>query len=272
MKTVVAGVSDTHINSTVGLCKPSVNLDDGGTYKASRTQRAIWDAWLDYWKEIASIPADRRIVILNGDVGELDTKRRTSQLITLNKATIQSLAVDVLEPAINVADSVIIIRGTMAHTGKSGWLEEAIALDLDNTFRNNGTASYWQFRGIIEGVRFDVAHHAGMGRLPWTEKHAAIKMAKIALDRYVLEMKQKPPNLLWRAHNHRYASSGDNYDDILAVCMPCWCGRTEYVYRLGQENATPTIGGVYAICEDGQYQFDKIIYKPRWERVWSIKI
>ena len=272
MRTLVVGVSDTHINSTVGLCRPSVNLDDGGTYKASRTQRAIWDAWLDYWDEMKSIPADRRIVILNGDLGELDTKRRSSQLITLNKATVLNMIVDVLQPALDIADQLIFVRGTEAHVGNSAWLEEAVADDIDISIRNGDNASWDQFRGIIDGVRFDVAHHASMGRLPWTEKTAALKIAKIALDSYMLDMNEKPPDIVWRAHNHRYASSGDNFDNIFAVCMMCWQGPTKYIYRIGQENRMPHIGGVYAVCENGQYQYDKIRYNPRWEKIWSIKI
>ena len=34
-------LGDTHIGSTVALCKPTVDLDDGGTYHASRAQRVI---------------------------------------------------------------------------------------------------------------------------------------------------------------------------------------------------------------------------------------
>jgi hypothetical protein len=39
-------ISDTHINSTVALCKPSVQLDDGQEVKISRAQRWFWENWL----------------------------------------------------------------------------------------------------------------------------------------------------------------------------------------------------------------------------------
>ena len=34
-------LGDTHIGSTVALCKPVVELDDGGTYRASRIRQRI---------------------------------------------------------------------------------------------------------------------------------------------------------------------------------------------------------------------------------------
>jgi len=40
---IVAVVADTHPNSTVGLCPPEVELDDGGTYHASKAQRWLWE-------------------------------------------------------------------------------------------------------------------------------------------------------------------------------------------------------------------------------------
>jgi hypothetical protein len=40
---------DLHVNSTVALCPPTVELDDGGTYHHSRTQAWIWNRWIDFW-------------------------------------------------------------------------------------------------------------------------------------------------------------------------------------------------------------------------------
>ena len=111
-------VSDLHINSTVALSPPVVNLDDGGTYHASRGQRWLWECWLDFTERVTGLPG-RKVLLINGDMGELDTKRRSNQLITVNKANIQRLVLDTLEPLVTAVDSLIVIRGTMAHTGKA---------------------------------------------------------------------------------------------------------------------------------------------------------
>ena len=269
-KSLIIAVGDTHINSSIGLCLPSFNLDDGGTYKASKKQRALWEAWLDFWQTMSKIEADRKILFLNGDVGELDINRRTTQLITVNKANVLSLIVETLAPALDVVDDIYVIRGTIAHVGKSAWIEEALADDL-GAIPNGDAKSHWHFRGVCEGVKLDITHHAAMGRLPWTEKNAANKIASIVIYRYLHDMKQPIPDIVFRSHNHRYSDSGGNYDTF-AVCLPCWQLKTEYVFRLGQENTLPDIGGVYAICEDGKYTYDKILYKPRTNRVWQTKI
>ncbi len=269
--TSVVLVGDLHINSTIALSLPSIELDDGGIYHASRTQRWLWACWLDFWSQIANLPG-RKIGIFNGDLGELDVKRRSNQLITANKATILRHAIEVLSPALSVLDGAIIIRGTLAHVGKSSWLEEALANDIDIAIRPDGMASWYHLRTEIEGVRLDVAHHASMGQLPWTERDAANKVAKIIAWRYAIDLKQPLPHVAVRSHNHRYADSGHNYD-VFAVCLPAWSALTEYGYRMGKENSMADIGGVWLICQNGSYQFGERRYRPEWDkRIWKLKI
>ena len=128
-RTRVVVVSDAHINSTVGLCPPSVNLDDGGTYRYSVQQRALWRSWLDFCEK-AHDSTDNVIVILNGDLVENGNK--STQVISRNKASILGMAYDAIAPLVEDADKVFVIRGTEYHTGSSADLEEAFAKDLSN--------------------------------------------------------------------------------------------------------------------------------------------
>ena len=41
--------SDLHAGSTVAICPPRVQLDDGGEYHASKAQRWLWERWKDFW-------------------------------------------------------------------------------------------------------------------------------------------------------------------------------------------------------------------------------
>jgi hypothetical protein len=233
----------------------------------------LWDCWLDQAEQVKAIDARRKVLILNGDIGELDTKRRSTQLISGNKATIFSLVLQTIEPLISVVDEVIIIRGTMAHTGKGGWLEEAVAADLDHAIRPGkakAPASWYHLRGVFAGVRFDIAHHASMGSAPWTEKNAGNKVASIIEWRYRISMGQAPPHVAIRSHNHRYADSGGNYDTF-AVLLPAWTVKTEFVYRIGQENSVADIGSSLFHCDNGNVRHERIIYKAREERkVWKV--
>lgn len=172
------------------------------------------------------------------------------------------------------AESVIFLRGTLAHSGKSSWLEEAIASNYDHAVldKTNKTSSWWHVRTVIGGVRFDMAHHASMGQLPWTEKRAAHRVAEIILWRYCIDMKQKPPDIALRSHNHRYANSADNYD-TQAICTLSWSSATEYAHRTGKENSVAQVGGHFITIQNGEYQHKKIEYEPiESRRVWQLKL
>jgi hypothetical protein len=267
-------VSDLHINSTVGLCPPRVNLDDGGTYNASRSQRWLWDCWIDFIQRVNNL-AGSKVVVINGDMGELDTKRRSTQIITPNKATIQSMVLDAIAPLVDAADTVIVMRGTSAHTGKGEWLEEAVAKDLDHCLPQNakqGIASHYHFQGQISGVRVDVAHHASMGSLPWTRAGSANRLAFLATHHYMVTLGVPPPHLVIRAHNHRYTDSGRNHT-TKAIFLPAWQLITEFGYRIGRELELSDIGGVIVECNGGQYQDELVLYETRGNnRTWSIKL
>lgn len=269
--TAVIGVSDLHINSTVSLCVPRIELDDGGEYRASREQRQLWEWWLDYaeWSK-AETEGYRRIGVIAGDVGELDTKRRTNQLITTNKATIQSLVLKTLAPLIDILDGLIVIRGTPAHVGKDAWLEEWLANDCDITIGNHKTRSHYQYRGKASGVRFDIAHHTSMGNLPWTERNAAVRLAAITAGEYH-KMGELLPDVVIRGHVHRW-SIDENYH-MQVVIMPCWSYATEYIYRLGKYNGIAEIGGGVWLCEKGEYTWKKREYTlPKARRIWAAEM
>lgn len=272
--TILIAVGDTHINSTTALCPLGVALDDGGTYKPSHAQRWIWRNWLDFWVQAGALPG-RKIVVFNGDLAELDTKRRSVQLITANKATILKMVQMAIEPVLAIAESVLIIRGTPAHTGKGAWIEEAIAQDLDNIIPAETSASHYHARLQIGGTRLDIAHHAPMGGAPWSRNMAANALAYKLLIYYRLNMHRAPPHLAIRAHNHRaavgYANEGG--DSIEVRYLPAWSLATEYTYRAGYENALSDIGGMFVTINDGGHSCAPVLYPYRitegelWQRL-----
>lgn len=261
-----------HINSTVALCAPNVELDDGGTYHLSRTQSWLWRCWSEFTDECAALPG-RKIVCIKGDLGELDTKRRSVQLITANKATILKMIHRTIEPIYQIADAVIVIRGTQAHEGKGSWLEEAIASDLDHAIRdeNRNTSSWYHIRTVIEGVRLDISHHATMTGNPWGRGNSANNLAHKIVWNYAVGMGQPAPHLALRAHNHVLAESSGFPTHV--QYSPAWTTITEYGYRAGFENTLSDIGGIIWTLEDGTYSQKIIQFRPaESRRVWAMKI
>lgn len=264
-------VSDLHINSTVALAPPGIALDDGGTYHASKEQHWLWRCWNDFIDQCRGL-AGRKIVIFNGDLAELDAKKRSVQLISFNKATIQKLALETISPLVDIADGVIVLRGTAAHVGKSAWIEEAIANDLEHTIRHSPEIASWQhFRGVADGVRLDIAHHASMGSLPWTRANAANSLAAKILQLYAARIKQPAPDIALRSHNHLKADSYDNFPTRV-IFTPCWTLATEFSYRVGRENDVADIGGTIIHCDGGNYSVEKVDYPLETKRIWTMKI
>jgi hypothetical protein len=271
MQTLLIVSSDHHINSTVALCPPTVNLDDGGTYHASPGQRWLWESWQDAWKRCAELArgVDRVIAVLNGDIGELDTKRRSNQLVTPNKAMVLRMAGDVFEPLLDVAKDVYVVRGTAAHEGKSSWLEEAFAQDIDGIIPDKAhkTNSWWHVRGQVNGLKVDIAHHAPMGATPWGKFTAPANLWAKTQWFYQVDMQAAPPDLVIRSHNHKCVTGDPVY------FTPCWSLITEHGYRIGRENDKPDIGLLAFVINGKDYKCHKMLYSPKdAKRVWSVAL
>jgi hypothetical protein len=250
MKKLLAVVGDVHTNSTLGLCPPYVELDDGGQYHASNFQLQLWERWLDYVGTVSelSLAHDAPVfTVFNGDITDGD-HHNTSQIVTRNKATMQKIAYKALSPLIDVSDKVYVVRGTPSHTGGAGAKEEEFAKDI-SAIRSAEDVYSWQNLLLnVNGTIVDIAHHASMGRLPWTSKNAANKIAAVSLFEYA-NRGMRLPHLVLRSHNHRHADSNDSYR-VRAICLPGWQGKTEFINRL-DATAIPDIGGLIVLCEEG---------------------
>jgi len=147
-KTILV-ISDLHCNSTVALCKPSIILDDGQEVKISKAQHWFWDNYLDLLERVDHIKPD--ILLINGDALEGDAKDRSYQIITRNPASIVRIGAETLEPLVQKVPAVYFVRGTGAHGGKSGFLEEDLAHDL-GAVKIGNNQSHWSLNMIVDGV------------------------------------------------------------------------------------------------------------------------
>lgn len=269
MTVVLAVVSDLHIVSTIGLCPPLVNLDDGGCFSASREQRWVWSKWKRAWATIDQLAQEHQAriwTVMNGDVVDGD-HHNTFQIITRNPADMMRLAIRVCEPIARRSERLFIIRGTESHVGGSGSWEEKIADDLgavpDSARR---TASWWHLMLDVEGVRFDIAHHTSGGRLPWTYTNAAGKITSILRDTY-LASGRPLPDVAIRSHLHRFADSGRGRKPR-AFITPAWQLASAYVQRFSP-GALADIGMLAFVCRDGSYTFHELRYPPDAPHYWK---
>jgi hypothetical protein len=217
-----------------------MNMEDGDVSLSSKSQQALWGAWVDTWDYVNSIKVDREVVVVfGGELGELDAKNRTSKVHSRNPNDVMGLVWDTIQPALQVADKVIVLRGTEAHVGVDSSFDEAVAQRITNTVRGYAASHYYE-RFVIGGYKFDLAHHVSMGSAPWTQRNAANALASKLTFNYV-DWDEKLPDFAIRGHVHRLADSGMNYK-IRALISPCWTLHGPYSHRIGVGESRPEIG------------------------------
>ena len=264
---LVALVGDLHINSTVGL-PPGLTWpkDDGGTYHASKTQRWILEAWLDYWSIIDAKQKEHDaelFVIVNGEVTDGD-HHDTRQIITRMESEWLAMGAKILDPVAQRTkpENLFILRGTEAHSGKSGSWDEAIAKDLGahpsrHTMDGEVAAHSWDhLRVSFRGVKCDIKHHTTKSRVPRSKGSSAGRKAADTMVTYI-NHGEWPPQLVVRAHVHGTEDSRDTHTTRVII-LPCWQASTAFGHKITDE--LPDIGGAWALCQDGQYEADVIKY------------
>jgi len=262
---VLAIVSDTHANSRLGLCVPSFNLLDGGTYRANRTQRWLWNNWLEFWQEFDALEG-RKGAIFNGDMIDGDSKKRSYQTITNNPAEMVDLANLVLLPALDVLDYCVFLKGTPAHVGKSANLEETLARDVTIAELNGENNYAWDnFYGEVGGVVFDIKHHGKLGHKPWTRPNSINALAVELVLAYT-KRRERLPDVAIRSHRHLMADSYDNYA-VRVIANGCWQMQNEYGHVVSDD--LPDISGLIFECENGEYELTKKSYIPGRRKLWT---
>lgn len=260
---IVVICGDTHTGSTFGLCAPGVVLDGGNEYLLSPIQKRLYEKWEELWGKIDEIKKamDAEVVtIFNGDM--IDNNRHaTSERISGNPADLLRAAYETLSVAAVVSDSTIMVRGTEAHTGVSGNLEETLAHELGCRRWPNGNYSGYQAMLTVGGVRIFAQHHPGTAsRLPWTRGSAANRLAAKVENNFA-ELGLPPPHLAFFGHNHNPEDSFDNHR-CRAIILPSWKLTDAYGHRFGGDWLP--IGGAYTIIgehkDDAQYRVVKHFY------------
>lgn len=262
-------IADTHGNSTTGLCPPDgIELDDGGRYQPSKAQRWLWQCYTDLLAEAEQISrtCDRFMTWYVGDL--VDKIGKGSQIVTYNDPPIVNVGVQIVELSQRISHSGVgIIRGTAAHTGDSGHLEEAIAKAVGAKPYpvDSALSSSWYAKIAYQDHVIDIAHHGKVGGLPWTRANALGGIAYTALDE-ALRSHDTIPSLVVRAHRHKCADSGDNYP-VRVVQLPCFQISNAYANQAAPRQMAD-IGGAFVVVEDGKLDVTFRLFRPSPEAAY----
>lgn len=269
---IVALFGDMHPNSVVGLVHPDgVDFDDGGRYVPSRAQQWLWRRWLDYWKFVADLKKKHRAEVWAVCLGEGvdDNAHSKHGLIAVNKAVIVDLSAMIWEPVLGTADVKFMVRGTEAHTGGAGELEELVAREIGAEKDDvTGNSSWWWLPLEAAGVTFDIAHHPASSSIrPWTKGGGALRQASIMVYEYA-ESGNALPQFGVRAHVHHLEDSGLNHP-IQVLFLPPWQLCTAYGHRLGFSGRIEPVGGVAIVCQDGHGEVHIKRFRPVRRAAWT---
>jgi hypothetical protein len=253
-------ISDGHSNSTVGLAKPTMQLDDGDQIHASTARRWLYQRFMDILATAKEKKRGELYGLINGDAVELAAKHASLQVISKNQTEAVEIACDVYEPFFDICKGVYVTRGTRAHVGLSAQAEEAFAKNFDNTIPNpdTGNHTYEWLPLEFDGVRMDICHHpqAGAGGRPMNKQAGVNRVASDTLFDYANKGKL-PPHLVIRSHLHAYRDSYDAFR-TRAIITPAMSLLTEFVYRIGI-NTSERIGGMLIYADSERYHVEPLL-------------
>lgn len=274
--TILAVTGDQHAGSTVALCPPKVDLDDGGHYAASKAQLWLWEGWQEFWKRAAAARKQhgaRFYHVYGGDMTD-GAHHGTTQILSGNPVA-QAAVVNALMkiPLALAPDGIIGIRGTSAHVGgDAAPSEERIFDGLRRDKRpiivdpDTGNSSWFHFRGELNGTLLDITHHGRTGQREHTRSSAAVLHAH---DIFLSHTKngERAPDLALRAHYHRF---NDSYDacPTRVITNGAWQLKTSYVHRVAADSMAD-IGGMIILLRDGKApEVEKVHFTAARGPVW----
>jgi hypothetical protein len=275
MSTVVIAItSDQHCGSSVALCPPKIELDDGGQYESSKAQDWLWQNWLAFWTQVKRVRDKEKATlyqVFNGDLVDGD-HHGTTQILSGNSAVQAHVVSQCMKiPLALGPDKMWFIRGTETHVGKSASAEEKIADGLRRDKRpvvkdsDTGTSSHWHAKLEIQGVRLDLAHHGRIGQRPWTRINVTANLAAEIF--YEHAAREEPyPHVAIRSHFHRYVDTLSAHP-VRVIQTPAWQLHTAFTHKVVTESMAD-IGGVILIIRDGKVTVEPVIYKPKSVPTW----
>ena len=272
---VISVVSDIHAGGTTSVCPPSIRLDDGGGYVASRAQRWLWQCWGEYWAKVDAVrKAEGALLyeIFNGDAVE-GAHHKTTQILSGNpngQAAVLDACLSI--PLALNPDRIWVIRGTETHVGQSASAEERIATGLRKDKRpivgdeDTGSASHWHARIEIQGRLLDITHHGRTGQREHTRGGAAVLHAHDILLSHV-KNRDRYPDLCLRAHYHKFNDSGDACP-VRVFTTGAWQLGTGYVHKVAADSLAD-IGGAIIVIRDGGIDVRKVHFTAARPQPWT---
>lgn len=257
-------VSDLHCGCRLGLCPPQISLDDGAIYKHTPLQADIWKRWQYFWEQWVPVvtKGEPYGIAINGDA--LDGVHHNAVTQITNNLTDQARIAKVcILPIIRdeMCRFYYHLRGTEAHVGASGQMEERLAAELNAEPDEDGRHARWELKVEIGTGLIHMTHHIGTASP--TTVYKELQEAFMESARWG----QRCPDVICRSHVHRHIETRIQTDRGFATSFttPGWQAKTPFVYRLlGGRQTLPQIGGCIIRAGDEDHIYTRY-------RLWNLR-
>jgi len=229
----------------------------------------MYGMWRRFWED--EVPAitegEDYDIVVNGELVDGVHHGSVTQW-SHNLADQSAAAIKLMEPIVeNCLGDLYIIRGTEAHSGKSGQEDERTARELGAKPNKIGQYSRYDLWKNLWGGLIHFTHHIG------TTSSAAYESTAVyreLIEAYVDAGRwgDRPPDVIVRSHRHRHIciEVATGRGKALALVTPGWQGKTPFAHKVaGARQSQPQFGGVVLSWS----RTEKFIY-PR-HRVWRLQ-
>lgn len=280
--TIVVATADHHIGSSLGLCPHYFERTNGDAYTANAVQDWAFSKWGAFWDEVRAVKAqllrDRSgedVFVWHVIVGDgPDKDRRGIERVADNPADLIRLASMIYDQGNDVVNLEFFVRGTPAHVGQQGWLEELIGKDRE-AVQNPDTEAYsWYHLPVeAEGVKVNFYHRPpSSGRLAHTEDLAPVRVSSELRARF-RDAEEEVPDFAFFGHFHYFAVSSTTKKPIV-IFLPSWQLPYDWIHSIGRGMVPQPVGGMILICRAGRGELvdhQRTIFRPRSTRRWRIQ-
>jgi hypothetical protein len=269
-------VSDLHVGCQMALCHPdgalmteSTTGKEAGRYMPSSFQRNIYRLWRKFWD--VHVPelteGEPYDIVINGEL--IDGSHHGSVTQWSQNITDQARhAVELLRPIREACrGKFYVLRGTEAHSGKSGQFDAWAANQLEATPTKSGVYARYELWKMLRGGLIHFNHHIGTTSSSAYESTAVYKElveAFVEAGRW----NERPPDVIVRSHRHRHfcVEIATQNGKATSVVTPGWQGKTVFAYKIaGARQSQPQFGGIVLSWSESE----KFIYERH--RVWRLE-
>lgn len=242
-------ISDTHCGSRLGLLPPEgTKPDQSGNVSPSRLQTVVWLWWEEMWEDWVptATKGEPYGIILNGD-GVEGVPHGSTAGISANDSDQFKIAVRIIKPLVAKCDGRFKwVRGTEAHVGKSGSIEEMCAEAVGAIPNRDDQFSRFELWQKVGGGLVHLLHHVGTTS---SSAHEASAVNAEMTAEYVEAARwgDRPPDVIVRSHRHRCIEVRipNAHGFATATVTPGWQLKTPFSYKIaGGRIAPPQFGCV----------------------------